>query len=117
MPAVPRGLSESLLRGSPLLQDSPDLPGIHSGFKQLYTLSHRLVYVAILLGGLPTHAGTTLASQDTRPLSTLGPCAGTFQNLLSSVPWCGLGFPGLCVTAFSRSGQRVFPRGHTQDWC
>ena len=55
--------------------------------------------------------------QAIRLLPTLGLCAGTLQNLLSSVSWCGLRFPGLCVAAFSRSGQRVFPRGHTQDQC
>ena len=67
--------------------------------------------------GWPSHpCSDHPASQDTRPLSTLGPCADTFQNLLSSVSRCGLGFPGLCVAAFSRSGQRAFPRGHTQDW-
>lgn len=101
--------------GHPFLQDSPDLPGIHSDFKQLYTLAAGCFMSPSCWVAFPPHARTTLASRDTRPLPTLGPCAGTFQNLLSSVSWCGLGFPGLCVAAFSRSGQRIFPRGHTHS--
>lgn len=60
-------------------------------------------------------ARTTLASRDTRPLPTLGPCAGTFQNLLSSVSWCGVGISGSVCCCFFQVRPEIFPRGHTHS--